>query len=379
MTSESPLFTPLKVGSLQLDHRIVMAPLTRMRAPGHQVTDIHSKYYAQRGSAPGTLLIAEGTFISEAAGGYPNAPGIFTKEHVAGWKKVASSVHDKKSFLFVQLWALGRAATPEVLKSRGLPFVSASDVKENPEDESAPAPRPLTKEEIKQYVADYVQAAKNAIDAGADGVEIHSANGYLLDQFLHANTNHRTDEYGGSIENRARFTLEVVDAIVEAIGAERTGIRLSPWGIFGGMDGGVSPIPQFSYVVSELQRRANEGKQLAYVHAVEPRLVLENLSENGKEWVEFKRARHSNNFIRDIWTGVFIVAGGIDLKLAKELTEKDDKLLIGIGRDFIATPDLVKRWKQGIKLNPRDRTTYYTPGEVGYTDLPFAEEVAASA
>lgn len=356
---------------MNLQHRVTMAPLTRMRAPGHQVKDIHATYYGQRASAPGTLLITEATFISEAASGYPDAPGIYKPEHILGWKKVTDAVHEKGSHLFVQLWALGRMATPSDLESRGLPYVAPSAIKADPAEEKVPTP--LTKAEIKQYIADYVQAAKNAIEAGADGVEIHSANSYLLDEFLHENSNNRTDEYGGSIENRARFTLEVVDAVSAAIGADRTGIRLSPWGIYGGMEAGVSPIPQFSYVVAELQKRANAGNELAYVHLMEPRMVFRH-GFHDEVYVE-----GSNDFARTIYKGVLIRSNGYNLEKATADTEKDDKLLIAMGRYFISTPDLVNRWKNGIPLNPYVRATFYSQGKEGYTDYPFAEEITATA
>lgn len=369
MTSSDNLFKPLKVGRINLDHRVAMAPLTRLRAMDHQVKDIHTTYYGQRASTPGTLLITEATLISEAASGEPDAPGIYKPEHIAGWQKVVNTVHEKGSYLYVQLWAIGRMASPDDLKSRGLPYVAPSAVKIDPADEHVPTP--LTKSEIKQYVADYVQAAKNAIEAGADGVEIHSANGYLLDQFLHENSNTRTDEYGGSIENRARFTLEVVDAVSAAIGADRTGIRFAPWGLYGGMEPGVSPIPQFSYVLAELQKRALAGKELAYVHLLEPRWVLR------KGFDDVVYVEGSNDFARTIYTGVLIRSNGYNVESAKADTGKDDKLLIAVGRYFISTPDLVNRWKNGIPLNPYQRETFYASGKEGYIDYPFAEDEVA--
>lgn len=372
MTNSSNLFKSIQVGKLALDHRVVMAPLTRMRAIGHQVKDMHADYYGQRSSAPGTLLITEATFISEAASGYPNAPGIYKQEHIDGWRKVFSAIHDKKSYVYVQLWALGRMATKADLDARGLPYVSASNFKVNANDPNSPAPRGLTKDEIKEYIATYVQAAKNAIEAGADGVEIHSANGYLLNQFLHEGTNDRTDEYGGSIENRARFTLEVVDAISAAIGADRTAIRLSPWTEFGAPHPGLSPIPQFAYLVAELEKRALAGQKLAYLHLVQRRLPTPDPRD-------YAFTDGDNAFIRQIWTGPIITAGGYKFDSALKQTDTDDNLLIGMGRYFISTPDLVARWKKGIPENPYDRKTFYADGLVGYTDYPFAEELSATA
>ena len=362
------LFKPLKVGNFEVQNRVALAPLTRFRAPNHLVTDLQPVYYGQRSSSPGTLLISEATFISEAASGYDTAPGIYNEEQVKAWSKVTDAIHANKSFFFVQLWALGRSAVKADLDKRGLPYVSASDIGENSINPDAPKPTPLTKNDIKQYIKDYVHAAKNAIAAGADGVEIHSANGYLLDQFLHENVNQRTDEYGGSIENRARFTLEVVDAVSEAVGASRVAIRLSPWGIYGNVDPGVSPIPQFSYVIAELEKRALEGKQLAYISLVDPRVLFDS-QQNEIE------TEHSNDFVRQIWNGVIVKASGFNYESAKAETEKDDKVIIAFGRDFIANPDLVERFKQNIPLNKYDRSTFYTPGPKGYTDYPFANEV----
>lgn len=356
------LFKPIQVGSFELQQRLAMAPLTRFRALGHQPLDLHTTYYGQRSSAPGTLIITEATFISEKAGGYPNAPGIFTDEQIDAWRKVYRRVHENESRIFQQLWALGRSATKAELDKKGLPYVSASPI-----PTATGTPRALTKEEIKEYIQDYVSAAKAAISAGADGIEIHSANGYLLDQFLHENTNQRTDEYGGSIENRARFTLEVVDAVISAIGANKVAVRFSPWSMFGGLDTGVSVIPQFSYVIAELQKRALNGHELAYVHVVEPRVAIKDKDEP-------TITTGSNNFVRDIWTGVLVRAGGYKYEHALADTNEDDKLVVALGRLFIANPDIVKRWKEGLSLNKYERSTFYTSGEKGYTDYPFASE-----
>jgi NADPH2 dehydrogenase len=254
--STSRLFEPIRVGNLALQNRVVLAPLTRIRASNKHVPLPNVKlYYAQRASSPGTLLITEATFIAQRAGGLPNPPGIWSDEQIKAWKEVRLSsaagdtgeyltqislcwlqvtdaVHEAGSFIYCQLWALGRTANEKCLRSENpdFPYVSASDVKLDNHEES---PRPLTTEEIKEYVDLHVTAAKNAVEkAGFDGVEIHGANGYLIDQFLQDVTNKRTDEYGGNVENRSRFGLEVVEAVVKAIGAEKTGIRLSPWSTF---------------------------------------------------------------------------------------------------------------------------------------------------
>jgi NADPH2 dehydrogenase len=274
----SKLFQPLKVGKIELQNRIVMAPLTRLRADGdHVPLPFVAEYYAQRASVPGTLLITEATFIAPAAAGYGNVPGIWTAEQIAGWKPVTDAVHKKGSFIYLQLWALGRAADPENLKKEfGKKVVSASDIP----FEGGATPTPLTEEEIWEFVGYYKQAALNAIEAGFDGVEVHGANGYLIDQFLQDVSNNRTDAWGGSVEKRARFGLEVTKAVVGAIGAERTGIRLSPYSPFQGMKM-ADPVPQFSYFVEHLK-----PLKLSYLHVVESR-VSGNADVESTEKVDF--------------------------------------------------------------------------------------------
>jgi len=230
--SSSSLFKPIKVGAQTLNHRVVLAPLTRFKATAKAHVPINplvERYYAQRSSHPGSLLVTEGTFIDAKAGGFNNVPGIWNQDQIAAWKKITDAIHANKSFVFMQLWALGRSARPSVLESEGFPFVSASPIALDPKSGT---PRELTITEIEEYVQLYAQAATNAIEAGFDGVEVHGANGYLVDQFLQDVSNHRTDIYGGSIENRSRFGLEVVQAISNAVGEERTAIRMSPWSTF---------------------------------------------------------------------------------------------------------------------------------------------------
>lgn len=258
MTNESSnLFKPLKVGNLNLEHRVVLAPLTRFRAlDNHVHCEEAINYYEQRACVPGTLLITEASYISLEAGGYDNVPGIFNDAQVKAWKKVTDAVHAKKSHIFIQLWALGRAATTAVMKKNGLDVVSSSDL---PISTDHAKPRALTTDEIKAYVHQYGRAAKLAIEAGFDGVEVHSANGYLLDQFIQDVCNKRTDDYGGSIENRTKFSLEAVKACVDAIGADRVGIRLSPFSHFQGMKM-ADPVPTFTYLINHLPQ------DLAYLH-----------------------------------------------------------------------------------------------------------------
>lgn len=370
MTVSNNAFKPIKVGRLQLGQRIVMAPLTRLRADEktHVLPEMSEQYYEERASRPGTLIITEATFLAEKAGGFPSAPGIYTDEQVARWKNIFEKIHAKGSYVYVQLWNLGRVA-PEKVMGKGN-VMSASDVvfdgSDLPGEYYAPEnkPRPLTVDEIHQFVEDYVTAAKKAIEAGADGVEIHSANGYLLDQFLHENTNHRTDEYGGSIENRARFTLEVVDAVSKAIGADRTAIRFSPWGDYGRVDYGVSAVPQWSYLAAELEKRRREGKELAYVHLVEPRAGgYEDRDSSNHE---------SNDFFRLIYGGILVRAGGFgDRKLLEQVTSQEEKTVVAIGRYFISNPDVIDRLEKGLPLTPYDRDTFYSKGPKEYIDYTF--------
>ncbi|KZV68718.1 NADH:flavin oxidoreductase/NADH oxidase [Peniophora sp. CONT] len=363
-TGVPTLFTPIKVGNALLQHRIVLAPLTRFRADDKHVhTELPIKYYEQRASTPGTLLISEGTFITPQAGGYPNVPGIWNEEQIAAWTKVTEAVHAKGGFIFMQLWALGRAANAAVLEQEG-PYdvVSASAIQLDAEHAT---PRPLTVEEIKEWVQSYAQAAKNAVRAGFDGVEIHSANGYLLDQFIQTNSNERTDEYGGSIENRIRFVSEVTDAVTDAIGPERTGIRFSPWSPFQGMRMS-DPKPTFSAIAKHLVAR---HPKLAYIHAVEPR-------DNGITAIAELAEGESNDFIRDIWSPrPLILAGGFTRELALAATERDKSVLIGMGRYYISNPDLPKRWLQDIALTPYDRDFFYSKGAEGYTDYAFSPDL----
>jgi len=364
------LFKPTRVGDLNLSHRVVFAPLTRFRANHlHVHSELAAVYYDQRASIPGTLLITEATYIAQRAGGYKNVPGIWNDEQIEAWKRVTNAVHARKSYIYLQLWALGRAAEPNVLKEEdpSLPYISASDVQLKGKPYP---PRPLTSEEIKEYVELYAQAARNAVHhAGFDGVEIHGANGYLIDQFTQSVTNHRTDEYGGSIENRSRFALEVTEAVTKAVGEEKTGIRLSPWGRFNDMRGGTDPKPQFSYLVQQLVK---QFPSLAYLHVIEPR------TQGGEDRTPDEG--DSNDFLREIWKPTerpFISAGGYTREMAIEVAEKTNEL-IAFGRPYISNPDLPRRLEEDVPLTPPDRSTFYTAGPVGYIDYPFVDELVRS-
>ncbi|ROW06295.1 hypothetical protein VPNG_08080 [Cytospora leucostoma] len=373
------LFTPFKVGNTELDHRVVMAPLTRFRATDEHVpTDLMAQYYTQRAVVPGTLIISEAAYVSPRAGGYANIPGLWNEAQQAAWKKVTDAVHAKGSKIFVQLWFLGRAGYPDPIGSGGAvkddnfdfehDFVSSSDV---PMAEGMPAPRPITEEEIWATVKEYATAAKLSVEKGGfDGVEIHGAHGYFIDQFTQDNSNKRTDKWGGSIENRSRFALEVTKAIIKEIGAEKVGIRLSPWSTFQGMRM-ADPIPQFSYLIHQLR-----ALDIAFLHLVEPRVhgVIDVAPEN--ESLEFAL----QSWGRD---KPVLIAGAYTTELAIQAENEkyaDYNVAIVFGRRFISTPDLVYRVKKDLPFNDYDRNTFYIDQkkggklEVGYTDYPYSEE-----
>ncbi|KAL2141242.1 hypothetical protein VTI28DRAFT_2655 [Corynascus sepedonium] len=372
--SGTRLFRPLSLSpSITLGHRIAMAPLTRFRSSDEYVpnVDLMAPYYSQRAtSLPGTLLVSEATFISRAAGGYPNVPGIYNAAQIEAWRRVTDAVHAKGGYIFCQLWSLGRAANPDVAAREGFRVHSSSAVPlpSDGDDNKAPVvPEAMTVEEIKERVREYATAARNAIEAGFDGVEIHGANGYLIDQFTQDTANQRTDEYGGSIENRARFALEVAQAVVEAIGAERTGIRLSPWSVFQGMKM-EDPVPQFSYLISKLNALG-----LAYLHLVQSRVAGNaDVTETEDETLDFAVK---------LWDRPVLIAGSLTAEGAKDLVDKEfpqKDVIATFGRSFISTPDLPFRIKEGIELNPYDRTTFYIPkSPVGYIDQPFSKEFEA--
>lgn len=365
----SNLFKPLKLGRVELQNRIVMAPLTRFRADDEHVPlPFVAEYYAQRASVPGTLLITEATFIAPQAGGYGNAPGIWSKEQIASWKKVTAAVHEKKSFIYLQLWALGRASDPSQLKKElgeNAKVVSSGNIP----FEGGATPTALTEAEIEEYIKLYAQAAKNSIEAGFDGVEVHGANGYLIDQFTQDNSNNRTDAWGGSIEKRARFGIEVSKAVVAAVGADRTGIRLSPYSSFQGMKM-ADPKPQFTYLATELKKL-----NLAYVHLVESRI-------SGNADIE---STESVDFLIDLWNNQspVLIAGGFKPDSAYRAVDEEYKskdVAIVFGRYFISNPDLVYRVEKGIDFTPYDRNLFYNKKEErGYTSWPFSKEFEAAA
>ena len=363
--AESRLFKPLKIGNVEVKHRVAMAPLTRFRASDERVpAPLMKEYYGQRASVPGTLIITEGTVFSpSAAGGFANTPGIWSKEQVVAWRTITDEVHRKGCFIFCQLFGMGRAANAEVARKEGVSIVGPSAI---PIQEGAPTPRPMTIEEIKQTVQDFATAAENAISAGFDGVECHAANGYLVDQFTQDVSNKRDDEYGGNVENRSRFIHDIMKAVVDAIGPERVGLRLSPWSPFQGM-GMENPIPQFTDIIDKASKL-----NLAYLNLVESRVC------GSEDYDDNERL----DFAYKLWNGPLLVAGGYALTDARELVDKeypDKDIVVMFGRHFIANPDLVYRFKEGLELNAYERKTFYTVNSpIGYVDYPFSEEYLAS-
>ena len=368
----SHLLAPLRVGDLELSHRVVLAPLTRMRStqPGDVPNVLNATYYAQRASKGG-LLITEATQISLLGKGYPAAPGIHSQEQIEGWKFATSAVHAKGGFVFLQLWHVGRVSHSSLHPEAGLPVAPSAIAPQNGSKamtagfQQVPfeTPRALGLEEIPSVVAEYRQAAQNAKSAGFDGVEIHSANGYLLDQFLEDGSNQRTDRYGGSIENRTRLLLEVVDAVIEVWSKDRVGVRLSPFGTFLDM-GDSDPIGLFSYVLQQLSNRG-----IAYVHMVEPRVG----NAGADEPIDRDAPRTAETF-RNAFKGVLISAGGYNAETAEQAIANHVADAVAFGRLFLANPDLPKRFERKSVLNAYDRTTFYGGTEKGYTDYPAIQE-----
>ncbi len=351
------LLTPYKTGSLNLKNRLVMAPLTRRRAgEGNVPGELNALYYAQRASAG--LIIAEATPISPQGVGYLHTPGIHTQAQVEGWKLVTSAVHAKGGKIFLQLWHVGRVSHSLLQPNNDLPVsasaISAGDYITTPIGKMPmEVPRALRLDELPGIIEDYRKAAANAISAGFDGVEIHAANAYLLDQFMHSSSNIRKDEYGGTVENRCRLTLEVTDAICAEIGLDRTGIRLSPSNLKHGMDD-PDPAVLFGYVIHELDKRG-----LAYLHLVEPLAPLDQHPH---------MVRSVAKHFRKFYSGTLIAAGNFTPESASETIESGDADLVAFGRLFISNPDLPERIQYNAPITPPDVDTFYTPGPEGYVD-----------
>ena len=352
--SKHGLFSDIELGSLTLANRMVMAPMTRNRANGSLATPLMVKYYTQRASAG--LIITEGAQISEQGVGYPNTPGIYADEQVNHWREVTDAVHAKGGHIFVQIWHCGRISHPDFHDGE-LP-VAPSAIKPQGQAFTVKGlkdfvtPRALSSDEIHEIVQQYKHAAKQAMKAGFDGVEIHSANGYLLDQFLRDGSNHRTDQYGGSIENRMCFLLEVTEAVIEEIGADKVGIRISPVNEFNDISDS-NPQELFSAVATALSQL-----NPIYLHVVEV-----NMAGEIDASVDMQQIR--NNF-----SGYYIANGGYDKQRGESAIESSAADMIAYGVGFLANPDLPERFKLGQTLNAVDPNTFYGGDEHGYTDYP---------
>lgn len=359
--NDTTLFKPHTLGSLTLSNRVVMAPLTRNRAGlGFVPNELAAIYYGQRASAG--LLISEATQISQQGQGYQDTPGIYTQPQIEGWRAVTKAVHAKGGHIFVQLWHVGRVSHVDLQPDGAAPVApsamrAATKVFVNDSFEDASEPRALDVSELPGIVNDFRVAAANAIAAGFDGVEIHGANGYLLDQFLKDGSNVRTDAYGGSVENRARLLLEVTAAVVDEIGADRTGIRISPVSPANGVSS-TDPQSQFDYVVDQLNTFG-----LAYLH------VVEGATGGPRDAVPF-----DYDSLRQRFKNTYMANNGYDLDLASSRLEGDRADLIAFGRPFIGNPDLVARLKTNAPLSPFNPNTLYGGGAVGYIDYPALDD-----
>ncbi|MFH1984560.1 MAG: alkene reductase [Pseudomonadota bacterium] len=355
----SNIYSKTRLGPLELQNHLVMAPMTRCRATDNVPTELMAEYYAQRGAAG--LIITEGTSPSPNGLGYPRIPGIFSSAQSAGWKPITDAVHAKGARIFIQLMHCGRIGhplnlpagarllAPSAVAAAGEMYTDAEGMKPHP------APQEMSAADLKTALAEFVQAAENAVAAGFDGIELHSANGYLLEQFIRPNSNRRTDNYGGPIENRARFVLEVVEATIRAIGKDRVGIRLSPFGVFNDMPVYDEMTADYTYLAEQLETRG-----LVYIHLVDHSpMGAPPVPDAIKET------------FRKIYKRTLILSGGYDAERAESDIAAGKCDLVAVGRPFLANPDLVARWKAGAAVTAPDMSTFYTPGPKGYTDYPL--------
>ncbi len=354
----SLLFSTTTLGSLTLQNRLVMSPMTRNRAIGNVPNDLMARYYAQRACAG--LIITEGTSPSPNGLGYARIPGSFSAAQVAGWRRITEAVHPGGAKMFMQLMHCGRIAhalnlpsgarvlAPSAVAAAGEMYTDSEGMKPNA------TPEAMTEADIKAAIEEFAQAAKNAVAAGFDGIELHGANGYLLEQFIRPNSNQRTDRYGGSIENRARFVLEVAGAVIDAIGKDKVGIRLSPFGVFNDMPAYPMMEPDYAYLAHQL-----DAAGLVYIHLVDhSSMGAPPVPESMKET------------FRSVFERTLILSGGYDAARAESDLVAGKCDLVAVGRPILANPDLVARWKSGAAENAPDVSTFYTPGPKGYTDYP---------
>lgn len=350
------LFTPLTLGKLALKNRIVMAPLTRCRATGSVPNELMEKYYRLRSDAG--LIISEGTSPSANGLGYARQPGLFSDEQLQGWKRVTTAVHQAEGKIFVQLMHTGRVShpanmqpgtrilAPSALAAPGEMWTDSKGM------QPYPVPTEMSEADIKFAISEYVQGAKNAIEAGFDGIELHGANGYLIDQFLNTATNQRSDAWGGSIANRIRFAVEIARACATAIGADRIGMRISPYGVFNGTAPDAEMDAMYLALIAELNILG-----LAYIH------IVDHSAMGAPEVSPTLKAA-----LRSSFSGRYILSGGYDLDRANADLDANRGDLVAFGRPFISNPDLVEKMKNGHALTAPDFDTFYTPGEKGYTD-----------
>ena len=362
----SLVFSKTTLGSLTLQNRLVMSPMTRNRAIDNVPNDLMAQYYAQRASAG--LIITEGTSPSANGLGYPRIPGIFSAAQVAGWKRVTDAVHAKGAKIFIQFMHCGRIGhvlnlpagtrllAPSAVAAAGDMYTDAQGMKPNG------TPLAMSEADIKAAIGEFAQAGKNALVAGFDGIELHGANGYLLEQFIRPSSNQRTDRYGGSIENRARFVLEVVDATINAIGKDKVGIRLSPFGVFNDMPIYDAMEADYTYLAQQLDARG-----LAYVH------LVDHSAMGAPAVPESMKVAFRHTFKRTLF-----LSGGYDAVRAESDLAAGKCDLVAVGRPFLANPDLIHRWKTGAALNAPDMATFYVPGPRGYTDYPALERGSAT-
>ena len=365
MSDATTLNDPLTVGALALAHRVVMAPLTRMRATGGGSTApraLNAEYYGQRAS-PGGLIVSEATQIAPEGQGYPDTPGLHAPEHVEGWRAVTDAVHAEGGLIVAQLWHVGRISHSSLQPGGALPVAPSAvapagrAMRPDFTPTDFETPRALELDEIAGVVERYRAGARHAKDAGFDGVEIHGANGYLAQQFLESHTNRRTDAYGGSLENRARFLLEITDAAIDVFGADRVGVRLSPFGSANDSLGGADVLELYTHVLAELAARG-----IAFLHLIEPRGHRDGPAAGGVESAAV--------LFRPLWPGVLTTAGGFTPATGAAIVADGHADAVAFGRLFIANPDLPERIRSGAALNPYDRSTFYGGDRAGYTDYP---------